>query len=163
MVFDLRSEVGDSGGPQNLREVNCQVKSLSDIFISFACQLNKLESVQWNWSPSSWVHGALLAVRIHLAVNSDSSRPVGHISFTDICREKTICEASLSHASFFSFPSTVCLQLWPSAAVTHVWFIMNSMGPQHVVSVYTKQLMVLTIQLFIPWRREGEYFTLLCL
>lgn len=83
-------------GAPNLREVNCQVKSLSDIFISFLCQLNKLESVQWNWSPSSWVHGAPLAVRLHLAVNSDSSWPVRHISLADICTEKkTNCDAFL--------------------------------------------------------------------
>lgn len=32
---------------------------------------------------------------------------------------------------------------------------MSCMERQQVVSVYTKQLSALTIQLFIPWRREN--------
>lgn len=102
-------------GAPNLREVNCQVKSSSDIFISVLCQLNKLESVQWNWSPSSWVHSALLAVRLHLAVNSDSSWAVRHISLADIHTQKNVMSLCFSSVLPFIFLSclspivTVCL------------------------------------------------------
>lgn len=142
-------------GAPNLREVNCQVKSSSDIFISVLCQLNKLESVQWNWSPSSWVHSVLLAVRLHLAVNSDSSWAVRHISFSGYSHKKTLC-LFVSLQSFLSFSFPVCLQLWLSASVAPVWFIMSCIRPQQAVGVYTKPPSELTIPLFIPWRRENS-------
>lgn len=66
----------------NLREANCQA-----IFLFPFSQLNKLKCVQWNWSPDSWVHSALLPVRLHLAVNSDRPWTVIHITLVDIHTE----------------------------------------------------------------------------
>lgn len=69
--------------------------------------------MQWNCSPNSWAHGALVPVRLHLAVNSDRSWTVIHISLVDIHTETIpffLCFSSFLPLFPFYFPFlSLCL------------------------------------------------------
>lgn len=94
-------------------------------------------------------------MRLHLAVNSDSSWTVRHISLMDIHTETLFF--FLCFSSFLPFipPPPLCLWLWPSASVAKVWFMMSCITAQQAAGVYTKQPSALTIPLFIPRSRQN--------
>lgn len=109
MVFYLRPYVGDSNGPKSQRSKLAKSNPLA-IFLFPSCQLNKLESVQWNWSPNSWLHCALLPVRLHFAVDPPHRAwTVIHISLEDIHTKKANFPSSSFPFIPFHFPLCLCL------------------------------------------------------
>lgn len=142
MVFDLQDQLGDSQSPRS-QTAYCQVKP-SSIYLFPLCQLLKLESVQWNWSPYSCVHTALLPVRLHLAVNVDSSWTAIHI-----------------RNALFSSILLLCLPLIATVCVCHISMIYDELQNSTTSHqcVY-KAPSALTMPLFIAWRKT-EYCTLL--
>ncbi len=111
----------------NLREAYCQA-----IFLFPFSQLNKLESVQRNWSPNSWAHSAPLPVRLHLAVNSDRSWTVIHIKFSGYSHRNTLsfclCFSSFLPPLSLHFPSlSLCLSLIVTVCLCRISMIYDEL------------------------------------
>lgn len=109
------------------------------------------------WGPNSWVQPLL--ERLHVAVSSDSSLTLIHITGEIHTETGTQTPYPLIISPNHILLSNLCLSSYLIVCfvtVASVWFTM-SLNTVQVVSVYTKQRSYLTMLLFIGPRKTENY------